>query len=486
LSPDPQQPRTRREIHRPESGPTHAPTTSATAPSGLTRRELRRLALEAAGPPEHVVGSVPVAAAHAGRHPIAKGVTVLALSATLALSGFSLHGAQTADASDALLAAQLTDRSVRAAFLARLDRAQSARLTAQADAFALSRQTDALVAAQAAVDTTETVLATAGPVVGPEALAELTSAMGELEELMAQVRRPVGLATPPVGAQLELEATTPEDLARAEAADRASRGAGAGRAPLDPPAGGAEPESADPAEPGAGLASSDTGRAAEDALGDAGSAITGSAVTGTAARPADEPADILAVSAEISEKATQVTVLADEVRAAADDTLAAAQAEALAEAAAQAAAAELARKVEVAKNAGNGDIPLSVLCAPAFAPDELLRCDAAAALERLNAAYRADTGHDLRVVSSYRSYGAQVATRRSRGWLAAVPGTSNHGLAVAVDFGDIGGLGNFRTAKYLWLKANAGDFGWFHPRLMERGGGGPQEPWHWEFGADED
>ena len=53
-----------------------------------------------------------------------------------------------------------------------------------------------------------------------------------------------------------------------------------------------------------------------------------------------------------------------------------------------------------------------------------LHADRHAPLERLNEAYRAAHGHDLSVVSSYRSYGMQVATRRTRGGLAATPGTS--------------------------------------------------------------
>src|SRR5690606_34967675 len=112
------------------------------------------------------------------------------------------------------------------------------------------------------------------------------------------------------------------------------------------------------------------------------------------------------------------------------------------------------RKVALAASSPNGRIPLDALCAPEFAPEELLRCDAAEALEELNAAYRADFGVDLDVVSSYRSYSAQIATRANRGWLAAAPGTSNHGLGLAVDFGDFGGLGQFNTKNYWWMKEN--------------------------------
>ena len=45
-----------------------------------------------------------------------------------------------------------------------------------------------------------------------------------------------------------------------------------------------------------------------------------------------------------------------------------------------------------------------------------------------------------------------------------------------VDFDGFGGVGQFGDADYLWMKDNAGRFGWVHPSIMEPGGGGPQEP----------
>ena len=129
----------------------------------------------------------------------------------------------------------------------------------------------------------------------------------------------------------------------------------------------------------------------------------------------------------------------------------------------------------------NGELPLDELCGVPFAPGALLRCDAADALEDLNAAYRADHGTDLAVVSAYRSLGEQAAVRLTRGALAAAPGRSNHGWGIAVDLGGFGGVGDFTDPDYLWMQENAARFGWHHPRIMEPGGGGPQEPWHWEY-----
>ncbi len=131
----------------------------------------------------------------------------------------------------------------------------------------------------------------------------------------------------------------------------------------------------------------------------------------------------------------------------------------------------------------NGAIPAGELCPVPFAPGARLQCDAAAALADLNEAYRAEFGADLAVTSSYRTYEAQVALKATKGGLAATPGTSNHGWGLAVDLGGIGGLGQFDSPRYRWLKANAERYGWHHPRVMEPGGSGPQEPWHWEFGT---
>lgn len=132
----------------------------------------------------------------------------------------------------------------------------------------------------------------------------------------------------------------------------------------------------------------------------------------------------------------------------------------------------------------NGRIPEALLCAPDFAPAALLRCDAAAALEAVNEAYRADFGEDLVITSGYRTFDQQAALRVSKGWLAAPAGQSNHGLGVAVDLGGFGGLGQFDSPRYRWMLENGEAFGWVHPEAMRPGGGGPPEPWHFEFGTD--
>lgn len=141
---------------------------------------------------------------------------------------------------------------------------------------------------------------------------------------------------------------------------------------------------------------------------------------------------------------------------------------------------ELARSVD---GYTNGNIPLKALCAVAFAPSQHLRCDAAEALTRLNAAYRAEFGRDLAITGSYRTLEEQISTRAAKGTMAAVPGTSNHGWGLAIDLDQVK---SYRSAQYLWLKANAMTYGWHHPTYMDEGGRGPHEPWHWEFGTSDD
>jgi hypothetical protein len=121
------------------------------------------------------------------------------------------------------------------------------------------------------------------------------------------------------------------------------------------------------------------------------------------------------------------------------------------------------------------------LCVVTFAAPAELRCDAAEALGRLAAAFRAETGQNLVVTSALRTFAEQALLKATRGSLATAPGTSNHERGVAVDLAAMGGLGEFTAPAYLWMKERAAAFGWHHPPAMEPGGRGPLEPWHWEY-----
>lgn len=126
----------------------------------------------------------------------------------------------------------------------------------------------------------------------------------------------------------------------------------------------------------------------------------------------------------------------------------------------------------------NGQIPSEALCPIPWDSTEMLRCDAVAALARLNEGYRARFGHDIAITDSYRSYEQQVATKAAKGYLAAKPGTSNHGWGLALDLAD--GLNSYTSAQYQWMRENAPTYGWDNP-AWARPNGSKHEPWHWEF-----
>ena len=128
----------------------------------------------------------------------------------------------------------------------------------------------------------------------------------------------------------------------------------------------------------------------------------------------------------------------------------------------------------------NGNLDPGSLCPLWSAPGARLRSDAAAAFNRLSHFHAATVGNALCVTDSYRSYSEQVSVYQRKPGLAAIPGTSEHGWGLAVDF--CGGIQESGSAASAWMKANAGRFGFFHPSWAEPSGNRP-EPWHWEFNS---
>lgn len=131
----------------------------------------------------------------------------------------------------------------------------------------------------------------------------------------------------------------------------------------------------------------------------------------------------------------------------------------------------------------NGYIPTSALSSIPWRSDLLLRADATNALVAMNAAHRAARSSDIGLSDAYRTYAKQVEARNY--WCAqgncgnaAEPGTSNHGWALAIDVAV--GIHDWNAPLYVWLKANAGAYGWTHPSWAEPSGAHP-EAWHWEF-----
>ncbi|WP_307859625.1 MULTISPECIES: M15 family metallopeptidase [Cellulomonas] len=356
-----------------------------------------------------------------------------------------------------------------------LTRAAAARA---ADAYTAQLRAQAVEAAQAAVDEAVAVRADAAEAAVPdELLAELDAATAELQAAMADVEIPE---------IVERSRSASRDAERGEQ-DVVDTGTAQTTDATVDPADGATAEDAAAAEAAAAAAEAPAPDApaepapAEEDASDRIADVTLPPTTDPGTTPLRAALDRVKEAAEV------VSGTADQKRA--EAAAAQAAAEAAAQAAAQAAAEEAAR-VAAEKEAqraawkvslqgyANGRIPDEALCGVSFDGNARLRCDAAEALEALNAAFAAHFGRPLYVTDSYRSYGAQVACRANKGGLCAAPGTSNHGWGLAVDLA--GGVQGFGTAEHQWMRENAASFQWVHPAWAQAGGSKP-EPWHWEY-----
>ncbi|PTU56155.1 hypothetical protein DBB34_10425 [Sphaerisporangium cinnabarinum] len=128
----------------------------------------------------------------------------------------------------------------------------------------------------------------------------------------------------------------------------------------------------------------------------------------------------------------------------------------------------------------NGRIPPEALCALDFAPGKTLRCDAAEQLEALAAEFEKEFGYALKITDAYRPYDEQVRLKAVKPYLAAVPGTSQHGWGLAIDVG--GNVPSGTSLEYVWLRTHGPDYGWDNPAWAWPNGSKP-EPWHFEFFA---
>ena len=123
----------------------------------------------------------------------------------------------------------------------------------------------------------------------------------------------------------------------------------------------------------------------------------------------------------------------------------------------------------------NGRVPDTMLC-PLPQTGESLRSDAAEAFIELDGAYRSEFGRPMCVTDSYRPYHEQVRLfEEMLPGMAARPGTSAHGMGVAVDL--CGGVNEPETVEHRWMLEHAPGYGWDNPDWA-RGG---FEPWHWEY-----
>lgn len=131
----------------------------------------------------------------------------------------------------------------------------------------------------------------------------------------------------------------------------------------------------------------------------------------------------------------------------------------------------------------NGRLPDSLLTGLPWAEAAgfRLRADAAASAGRLAAAFYAHFAAPLRLTDAYRTFASQVELKTRKGVWAATPGTSNHGLGIAIDFAS--GINVDGSPQHLWMTANAGRFGWVNPTWATdwNPSNGQHEPWHWEY-----
>ncbi|MCC2322462.1 D-alanyl-D-alanine carboxypeptidase family protein [Cellulomonas xiejunii] len=323
---------------------------------------------------------------------------------------------------------------------------------------ALSRA-EAVDDAMAAVDEVSRVRAEATQAAVPDdALAELDAATAELQAAIAEA---------------DVEPVVPRERSVSRNAERSDADVTTDDAEtpstLTPDAATVEPETPAPDAP------EEPAEAASDA-----DVLTGSTlpdVTDPATAPLREALD------RVREAAQVVLTTTEQKRAEAEAARVAQQvAEQAAAAEAERVAAEQAARRAAWKASlqgyQNGKVPAEALCGLSFAAGAQLRCDAAEALEALGAAYAARFGTPLAVTDSYRSYGGQVACRAAKGRLCATPGTSNHGMGVAVDLA--GGVQTFGSAQHQWMRENAPAYQWTLPGWAQAGGSKP-EPWHWEY-----
>lgn len=127
-------------------------------------------------------------------------------------------------------------------------------------------------------------------------------------------------------------------------------------------------------------------------------------------------------------------------------------------------------------SASNGNLPSSWLCRIGVG-DFKLRADAAVAFAVMNAAYKSDTGKSLCLTDAYRSMAVQRSAKANKPGLAAVPGTSEHGWGIAVDFG-CAGQQSGQGQQWDWLVKHSKKYGWENPHWAKTS---KLEPWHFEW-----
>ncbi len=133
------------------------------------------------------------------------------------------------------------------------------------------------------------------------------------------------------------------------------------------------------------------------------------------------------------------------------------------------------------KRMTNGKIDQRALSTVSWDKEKtLIAAPAVASLTRLNTAFKKKFGKDLTIDLSYRTRATQDYYWKELGpYIAARPGTSNHGWGTAIDFPESYDY-SFRGKYYKWLKQNSSKYGWVHRKILEEGS--PYaEAWHFEY-----
>ena len=129
----------------------------------------------------------------------------------------------------------------------------------------------------------------------------------------------------------------------------------------------------------------------------------------------------------------------------------------------------------------NGKVPERMLVAIGWDKEKtLIAAPAVKDLNRLNAAFKKKFGHNLDIDLAYRTRATQDAYWVELGpYVAARPGTSNHGWGTAIDVPETYDY-SFRGKYHKWLKANSKKFNWVHRKILEEGS--PYaEAWHFDY-----
>ncbi len=129
----------------------------------------------------------------------------------------------------------------------------------------------------------------------------------------------------------------------------------------------------------------------------------------------------------------------------------------------------------------NGKVPERMLVAIGWDREKtLIAAPALKDLNRLNAAFKKKFGHNLDIDLAYRTRATQDAYWVELGpYVAARPGTSNHGWGTAIDVPETYNY-SFRGKYHKWLKAYSKKFNWVHRKILEEGS--PYaEAWHFDY-----